>query len=132
MYPGLSDTGAHAGQICDTDAPTHYLSYWCRERGRVGFEDAIRDLTSKPATVLGLVDRGTVEVGKHADINVFDPDTVAAGYPTYVNDFPGGKGRLLIRSTGYAATIVNGSIVTEQGVHTGERPGRVIREFARG
>ena len=71
-------------------------------------------------------------VGKFADINVFDPDKVQVGYPEYVNDFPNGKGRFIIKSTGYAATIVNGKVVTEQGRHTGERPGRVIREFARG
>lgn len=53
------------------------------------------------------------------------------GYPEYVHDFPNGKGRLQVGSAGYAATIVNGEIVTEQGRHTGNRPGRVLREFAR-
>jgi N-acyl-D-aspartate/D-glutamate deacylase len=37
----------------------------------------------------------------------------------------------MVKSRGYAATLVNGRIVTEQGKHSGERPGRVIREFAR-
>jgi N-acyl-D-aspartate/D-glutamate deacylase len=92
---------------------------------------AIRKLTKMPAEVLGLKKRGTLEVGNFADINIFDPQTVASGQPTYVNDFPDQTGRLLIKSRGYAATIVNGQVVTEQGNHTGARPGRVIREFAR-
>ena len=59
-------------------------------------------------------------------------DLIQTAYPEYTFDFPNGKGRLKVRSTGYAATIVNGEVVTEQGAHTGNRPGRVIREFARG
>ena len=90
-----------------------------------------RSVTAKPAAILGLIDRGTLGVGKFADINVFDPDKVQVGYPEYVNDFPNGKGRLRVGSTGYAATLVNGEVVTENGANTGARPGRVVREFAR-
>jgi len=131
VYPGLADTGAHAGQICDADASTHYLTYWQRTRNAVSLPEAVRRLTSFPASVLGLKERGTLAVGQYADINVFDIDRLASQHPEYVNDFPGGKGRLMVKSRGYAATIVNGTIVTEQGKHSGERPGRVIREFAR-
>ncbi|MBI4934436.1 MAG: amidohydrolase family protein [Actinobacteria bacterium] len=131
VYPGLADTGAHAGQICDADMSTHYLAYWQRDRQIASLPEAVRRLTSLPAGVLGLKERGTLVPGAFADINVFDIDTLASDHPTYVNDFPNGAGRLQIRARGYAATIVNGSIVTEQGANTGERPGRVIREFAR-
>jgi N-acyl-D-aspartate/D-glutamate deacylase len=131
VYPGAGDTGAHAGQICDSDAPTHYLAHWCRDRGVVTLPEAVRRLTARPAAVLGLVDRGTLTVGAHADVNVFDPDRLRSGYPTYVNDFPGGKGRFTVTAEGYAATLVNGQVVTEQGAHTGSRPGRVLREFSR-
>lgn len=131
VCPGLGDAGAHAGQICDADAATHYLAYWVRERRAADLEKAVHQLTQKPASVLGLVDRGSVKVGAFADINVFDPTTVAPAYPEYRTDFPNGAGRLLIRSYGYAATIVNGEVVTEQGAHTGSRPGRVLREFSR-
>ena len=130
-YPGLADTGAHAGQICDADASTHYLSYWHRTRGIVSLPDAIRRLTAFPAGVLGLVDRGTVEPGRFADLNVFSLERLNALHPEYANDFPGGAGRLKVRSQGYAATLVNGRVVTQEGRHTGERPGRVLREFAR-
>ena len=95
-------------------------------------EKAIHKMTKQSTDVIGLIDRGTVEVGKYADLNVFDPNGLEIAYPEYVNDFPHGKGRLRVNATGYAATIVNGDIVTEQGRNTGARPGRVIREFARG
>jgi N-acyl-D-aspartate/D-glutamate deacylase len=131
IYPGLADTGAHAGQICDADSSTFLLSYWHRTKNAISLPNAIRKLTKQAAEVLGIKDRGTLEVGKYADINVFDTARLEVLHPEYVNDFPGGKGRLLVRSRGYAATIVNGSVVTEQGQHTGARPGRVLREFAR-
>lgn len=131
VCPGLGDAGAHAGQICDADAPTHYLSYWCRDRQITSLPDAIHRLTAKPAAVLGLIDRGTLGAGKYADINVFDPERLQVGYPEYVNDFPNGKGRLRVGATGYAATLVNGEVVTENGANTGARPGRVVREFKR-
>ncbi len=131
VYPGLADTGAHAGQICDADMSTHYLAYWHRERKIASLPESVRRLTSMPAGVLGLIDRGTVEAGRFADLNVFDLDTLASDHPVYANDFPGGAGRLKIGSRGYAATIVNGAIVTERGSNTGARPGRVIRQFAR-
>ncbi len=131
VYPGLADTGAHAGQICDADMSTHYLSYWARDRKIASIVDGVRRLTQLPATVLGLIDRGTLQVGAYADINVFDIDSLACEHPRYANDFPGGAGRFTIAARGYAATIVNGAIVTEQGANTGERPGKVIREFSR-
>jgi len=132
VYPGLADTGAHAGQICDADMSTHYLTYWHRTRGLATLEDAIRRLTAMPAGVLGLKERGTLAAGNFADINVFSLDRLASAHPEYANDFPNGAGRLKIRSHGYAATLVNGVVVTEDCVNTGARPGTVIREFARG
>ena len=131
VYPGLADTGAHAGQICDADMSTHYLSYWHRDRGIATLPEAVHRLTGMAAGVLGLVDRGTLEVGRFADVNVFDVAALASEHPYFANDFPNGAGRLKIGARGYAATMVNGAIVTEQGVNTGARPGRVIREFQR-
>ncbi|MFZ4518146.1 MAG: N-acyl-D-amino-acid deacylase family protein [Microthrixaceae bacterium] len=131
VYPGAGDTGAHAGQICDADAPTHFLSHWCRDRGVLSLAEGVRRLTSRPAEVLGLTDRGIVRAGLHADLNVFDPERLEVGYPTYVHDFPGGSGRLRVGATGYAATLVNGEVVTSGGTNTGARPGRVLRGSAR-
>ena len=131
VYPGLNDTGAHAGQICDADMGTHYLSYWQRTRHIASLPEAVQRLTGMAAGVLGLVDRGTLTVGSFADLNVFDLHELASEQPRYANDFPNGAGRLKIGSRGYAATLVNGAVITEQGANTGQRPGRVIREFNR-
>lgn len=131
VYPGAGDAGAHAGQICDADAPTHFLAYWVRDQGLMGLAEGVHRLTAKPAAVLGLIDRGTVTAGAYADLNVFDPDRLQVGYPEYRTDFPNGAGRLCVGATGYAATLVNGQVVTEAGVNTTSRPGRVLREFRR-
>ena len=66
------------------------------------------------------------------DVATADPAGIQVGYPTYRTDVPGSKGRLVVGATGYAQTIVNGEVVTAQGANTGARPGRVLREFARG
>lgn len=131
VYPGLADTGAHAGQICDADMSTHYLSYWHRDRKINTLEDAVRRLTGMAAGVIGLKDRGTLKAGNFADINVFDINRLAVEHPRYEHDFPNGAGRLKVGARGYAATLVNGSVITEQGKNTGARPGRVLREFRR-
>ena len=60
--------------------------------------EAVHRLTAKAAGTLGLIDRGTLRAGAYADLNVFDPTRLEVGYPTYVNDFPDGAGRLLVRS----------------------------------
>ncbi len=132
VYPGLADTGAHAGQICDADMSTHFLSYWARDRGLVSVPEAVHKLTGFAAGVLGLADRGTLQVGKAADINVVDLTRLGSQHPVYTNDFPGGAGRLKIGGRGYAATLVNGAVIAEDGVNTGARPGTVLRTFSRG
>jgi N-acyl-D-aspartate/D-glutamate deacylase len=83
-----------------------------------------------PARIMGLKDRGTLEPGKRADINVFDAGTVAEKHPELVNDFPGGAARFIQRSTGYKATLVNGVVCVQDGEHTGTRAGSVLRHAA--
>ncbi len=131
VLPGLGDAGAHVGQICDADATTFTLAYWAREREHYSLGEALRKLTSQPAEVLGLIERGRLETGWYADINVFDYDRLSTTYPDYVHDFPGGKGRFIVKSDGYAATLVNGEVVVADGDHTGTRPGTVLRDFRR-
>jgi N-acyl-D-aspartate/D-glutamate deacylase len=131
VVPLLGDAGAHVGQICDADSTTFFLTEQTRRRGLVTVEEAIRKLTSQPAGVLGLRERGELREGWHADINVIDFDNLTTCHPEYVNDFPHGGGRFVVRSSGYDATIVGGDVVVEHGRHTGSRPGRVIREFIR-
>ncbi len=130
IFPSLGDAGAHVSQIMDAGWCSFVLSYWIREQGLYSLGEGIRRLTSGPARVLGLTDRGTVAVGKRADLNVFDFDTVAELQPELVHDFPGGAPRYIQRSKGYRATIVNGQINVMDGEHTGVRAGQVLRHQA--
>lgn len=126
-FPSLGDAGAHVSQIMDAGWPSFTLAYWVRESGLYSLSEGVRRLTSAPARVLGLKDRGTLEVGMKADVNVFDPDSVAERQPELVHDFPGGAPRYIQKSLGYKATIVNGNITVEDGEHTGTRKGTVLR-----
>ena len=76
---GLADSGAHVSQLCDACFATDLLGNWVRDRGVMSLERAVHKLTAEPAGVYGLTDRGSVEVGKAADLCVFDPDTVGPG-----------------------------------------------------
>jgi len=76
---------------------------------------------------MGLSDRGRLETGLRADINVFDPDVVAERHPEIVHDFPGGAPRFIQKSVGYRATLVNGRVSVLDGEHTGARAGSILR-----
>jgi N-acyl-D-amino-acid deacylase len=126
---GLGDGGAHVDLICDAGYPSFLLSYWVRDRvrGTLSLETAVKILTSEPAAMYGLRDRGAVEPGLKADLNVLDPAAVAPQPIEVVHDLPAGAKRVLQRTDGFVATIVNGEIVQRDGVDTGARPGRVVR-----
>src|SRR6478752_1359115 len=126
---GLGDGGAHYGMICDASFPTYMLAYWARDRatGRLSVADAIRELTSAPARVAGLADRGRIAVGYKADLNVVDPDQLRLHKPIVRYDLPAGGRRLDQGADGYVATIVSGEIIAENGVPTDARPGKLVR-----
>ena len=127
IFPSLGDAGAHVSQIMDAGWSSFILSYWIREAGIYSLGEGIRRMTSGPARVLGLKDRGALQPGLKADINVFDPDKVAERQPVLVHDFPGGAPRYIQKSMGYKTTIVNGEVTLVDGEHTGARAGRVLR-----
>jgi N-acyl-D-aspartate/D-glutamate deacylase len=126
---GLGDGGAHVDLICDAGYPSFLLSYWVRERprGTIPFETAVKILTSEPAAVYGLRDRGAVEPGLRADLNLLDANLLAPREMEVVHDLPAGAKRVLQRTDGIVATIVDGQVVQRDGVDTGARPGRVVR-----
>ncbi len=132
VVPMLGDAGAHVGFFTDTDSPTVLLSELTRKQGVYTLEEAIHRISGKSAQVLGLKERGELREGWHADINVIDYDNLSTHHAEYVNDFPHGGGRFIVKSTGYDATIVEGQVVVRNCEHTGNRPGEVIREFHRG
>jgi N-acyl-D-aspartate/D-glutamate deacylase len=126
---GLGDGGAHYGMICDASFPTYMLTHWVRDRatGRLSIADAIRELTSAPARVAGLADRGRIAVGYKADLNVIDADAMHLHRPVLAHDLPGGGRRLDQTADGYVATIVSGEVIAENGEPTDARPGKLIR-----
>tara|TARA_Y100001934_G_scaffold71321_1_gene88614 strand:+ start:4514 stop:6211 length:1698 start_codon:yes stop_codon:yes gene_type:complete len=132
VVPMLGDAGAHVGQFTDADSPTFLLAQLTRDRGVYSLQEAVHRITQKSADVLGLRERGALREGWHADVNVINYDKLTSCHPEYVNDFPHNGGRLVVKSEGYDATMVAGKVVIRGGEYTGNRPGEVIREFARG
>jgi N-acyl-D-aspartate/D-glutamate deacylase len=129
---GLADSGAHVSQLCDACFSTDLLGNWVRERGVMPLERAIHKLTGEPAAVYGLTDRGTVEVGKAADLCVFDAETVGPGPLRRVRDFPANGERLTADApVGMTHTLVNGVPIRVDGAAAEEglaaRPGVVLR-----
>ena len=123
---GLADAGAHVGQILDASQPTFFLTYWVRERKRWSIEEAIRRLTSDTADLFGVRDRGRVQAGCFADLNVIDFDGLSLPAPTYAYDFPHGAGRYVQRGGGYDYTLVNGEVFMDHGEHTGVLAGQML------
>jgi N-acyl-D-aspartate/D-glutamate deacylase len=123
---GIGDAGAHVAQIMDASQSTWLLAYWVREQHLCPIEAAIRRLTSEPAQLFGIHDRGEIRVGAHADVNVIDFDRLALLTPEFVNDLPLAAGRFIQRATGYDATIANGEVVMREGAHTGALPGQLV------
>lgn len=126
---GLGDGGAHYGMICDASYSTYFLTHWARDRksGRFSVADAVRRLTSVPARVAGLGDRGRIAVGYKADLNVIDHAALRLHKPVISHDLPAGGRRLDQTADGYVATIVSGEIIAENGVPTAARPGKLVR-----
>jgi N-acyl-D-aspartate/D-glutamate deacylase len=133
---GLSDSGAHVGQLCDAPLPTDLLGNWVRERGVLSIEQAVHKLTQVQAQLFGFPDRGVLREGAHADIVVFDPDTVAPGPLRRVRDFPANAERLTAdEPSGMRHLLVNGTPVRVDGALDPEalsaRPGQFVRPVAR-
>ncbi|HTO45574.1 MAG TPA: amidohydrolase family protein [Burkholderiales bacterium] len=123
----FSDSGAHVSQLMDSSLQTHLLSHWVRKKQAFTLEQAVRMLTLVPATLWGFADRGLIREGMAADLVVFDPDTVGAAMPEVADDLPAGARRLVQRSRGIAATVVNGAVLLREGKHTGALPGTLLR-----
>jgi N-acyl-D-aspartate/D-glutamate deacylase len=129
-FPGLSDGGAHVGTICDGSFPTTLLTLWTRDRTRgPGFpvEHIVKLQAHDTAVALGLNDRGSIEIGLRADLNVIDYDRLQLHAPEVIHDLPAGGRRLIQRAEGYRYTIVAGQITYRDGEPTGALPGRLIR-----
>ena len=125
--PGLGDAGAHVSGMIDSGWATFVLSHWYRDNGTYAIEEAVRRIAAEPARVLRLSDRGTLETGKKADLNVIDIDHLEERQPYIVHDFPGGAPRFQQRAQGYKATVCNGQVTLRDDEHTGVCAGQVLR-----
>jgi N-acyl-D-aspartate/D-glutamate deacylase len=128
--PGLSDGGAHVGMICDGSFPTYNLSHWTRDRTRgpkLSVAAVIQMQCADTAAALGLHDRGRLEPGLRADLNVIDYDRLKLRPPEVAYDLPAGGRRLIQKADGYTATIVGGQITYRDGEPTDALPGRLVR-----
>ncbi|ONH28137.1 N-acyl-D-amino-acid deacylase family protein [Pseudofrankia asymbiotica] len=127
---GLSDAGAHCGMICDASYPTFLLTHWVRDRHRgerLALEHVVKKQTADTAALFGLGDRGVLAPGKRADLNVVDLDRLTLHTPRMAYDLPAGGRRLVQDASGYAVTMVAGTVTRRDGVDTGARPGRLVR-----
>lgn len=126
--PGLSDGGAHVGTVCDASFPTFLMTHWARDREkRFALEKMVKMQAHDTSRFVGLTDRGTIEVGMKADLNVIDFDHLRLLHPKMQRDLPAGGQRLMQRAEGYVATIASGVVIAEGGRLTGARPGRLVR-----
>lgn len=128
--PGLSDGGAHVGMICDGSFPTSMITHWARDRTRgpkFPLEWIIKRQSHDTAEWMGLNDRGTLQVGKRADINIIDFEGLTLHKPFITHDLPADGRRLMQHADGYTATLVAGEVVYRDGASTGARPGRLVR-----
>ena len=127
---GLGDAGAHCGAISDASFPTTLVQHWSRDRTKgekLPLETVIKMQTSETANLLGIEDRGVIEEGYKADINVIDYEGLILHEPEIVNDLPAGGRRLVQKASGYDYTIVSGEIAFIKGEATGVLNGRLIR-----
>jgi N-acyl-D-aspartate/D-glutamate deacylase len=124
---GGSDAGAHLDRMCGAPYTTRFLADCLHGRKLATLERAVQMITDEPAQLFGLNDRGRLAPGYHADIVVFDPDTVGAEHATLVHDLPGGSARLTAKATGVVRVLVNGIETVVDNVATGSLPGTVLR-----
>jgi N-acyl-D-amino-acid deacylase len=127
----LSDAGAHLIYMCDAGFGLHFLARWVRERGDFTLQEGIRRLTSHPADLYGIQNRGRLAVGAQADMLLFDPATVGISPAERVADLPGGGRRTIRRPTGVQGVFCNG-VKTFDGrnyVKHAKGPGHVLDRF---
>ena len=128
----LSDAGAHLAFLCDAGFGLHLFGHWVRERGDFTIEQAVQMVTSRPAALYRIKDRGRLQPGAWADLILFDPATVGRGERRRVWDLPGGASRIDTPPRGLHGAWVNGvRVVDEKGaIADAGRPGKVLRDFS--
>ena len=127
---GLSDGGAHCGVIADAGMPTFILSHWARDRSKgeqFDLEFLVRKLSRDTAEAYGMFDRGLLQPGYLADLNIIDFDALQLHRPEAVFDLPTGGKRLVQKVDGYRHIIKRGQPIFNNNQHTGALPGKLVR-----
>lgn len=125
---GLGDSGAHVATITNYTYPTFLLAQVAAGgAGTLPIEDLVREMTSRPAELFGLTNRGVLTEGAAADIVVVNPNEVALRPGRRVNDLPGGHARMLQEAKGYRSVIVGGIEVVADDEPIDISAGRVLR-----
>jgi len=127
---GGSDAGAHLDRMCGAPFPTRFLGDCLRGRKLVSVERAVQMMTDDQARHFGLVDRGRLAEGFHADVVIVDPETVGAEHARLVHDLPADSPRLTAEPIGVQRVYVNGNLAVLDGRPTPVRHGRVLRSGA--
>ena len=127
----ISDGGAHTRYLTMSSWPIHWLSHWCRDKGTVTLEQAHYKISTLPAWIASMKDRGMLRMGSWADIIVYNQEELGYLYdkPIYAHDFPGGERRLVQKPKGLLYTIVNGTVTFEDNDCTGALPGKLLRSY---
>jgi len=127
---GQSDAGAHvANGNPGFGYATIMLAHWVRRHRIMTLEEAIKKLTFLPASLFGIHNRGLLRRGMAADLFAFDPEKIDLAPPEKVSDLPERAPRYIQRAKGIHYTIVNGSVLMENGAHKGAYPGKVLRSI---
>jgi len=124
---GGSDAGAHLDRMCGSTYPTLFLQDVLRGRKLVSLERAVQMMTAVPAELFGLRERGLVREGYHADLVLFDPETVGAEECAFQADLPANSERLTAGSIGVRRVWLNGRTSIVNGAPAGELAGGVLR-----
>ena len=126
--PGVSDGGAHTKFLTAGTYPTELITDAVRDLGLIELEEAHWRLSALPAHCAGFRDRGTLEVGKAADVVVYDYDNLAQGPSEIAHDLPGGEWRRVRKAKGYRYVLVNGQVTIDDDKETGVAAGSLMRE----
>ena len=127
----LSDAGAHLTFFNDAGFGLHLMGHWVRDLQAMTLPEAIRRLTSQPASIFGMTDRGMIKEGMAADLLLFDPASVGRGPKRRVFDLPGGAARLTTDAVGVYGVWVNGQQVADDRGLLEQPPlaGKLLTEF---
>ncbi|HEX9463942.1 MAG TPA: amidohydrolase family protein [Alphaproteobacteria bacterium] len=131
-HVSLSDAGAHLTFLCDVGFGLRLIGHWARDQGVLSIPEAVRRLTSQPAAIFGITDRGRLAPGLAADLMLFDPGEIGRGPPRRVHDLPAGAARLVTEPCGLHGVWINGTRVADRAgmIADGKTPGVVLRNFA--